>query len=693
MKKTLLFLLIIVSQLFYSQSDCPTAITVCGNSGISYTPSGAGNILEDLQGCLVADEHYSVWYTFTVATAGTLTFTINPNVFADDYDFAVYGPNKQCATLGAPIRCNFSGADGPTGLSTAATNPNGGGGTAQAQYSSALNVLPGEVYYLVVDNYSESANGFTLTWAGSAQLASPFNDPTLILNPFIAPGIPSTTPNGLNEVVVCTNPATFDFSTLSAGIVNNNPNFSVQYFLNTNDQITGTNPVTTPIVVNTTSTYYYNIVYTDPTNPNNPINRCTLNGSFKFKNGTITINDQTLNRCNNNNEGQAVFDLITAAVTTDPTLTLQYYPSLYDLNNGTNQITNPYAYTSAGGSVYVLATSPFGCKDTAEIKLQFFPVVVVNEATLRSCAIESNPSTGQFNLTLPSVTLQTPTTKKFYPSATDAVNQTNEILNPSVYIAPSGFVYVRVSNSNGCFNVTKINLIVIPQVFSTVLQDKTICFEAKTTLDAGPGFTGYQWNTGATTQTISNVGIGTYTVQLKTGECIATQTVTVYPSEQPVVSSIDVTNSTVTVNVVGGTPQYEYSMDNITWQTSNVFNNISRGDHLVYVRDAYSCTPMEVFVVVPNLINVITPNGDGVNDIIDYSALASKKNLTMNIFDRYGYKVHTADRTNGFKWDGTTNGDKKVPTGTYWYTITWNENNKNSTPFKFSGWVMVKNRE
>ncbi len=93
MKKLLLVFAVIFSQLFYSQSDCITALPVCGNSGISYTPTDAGNVLEDLGGCLLSDENFSVWYSFTIAQGGTLEFTIDPNVFTDDYDFAVYGPN------------------------------------------------------------------------------------------------------------------------------------------------------------------------------------------------------------------------------------------------------------------------------------------------------------------------------------------------------------------------------------------------------------------------------------------------------------------------------------------------------------------------------------------------------------------------------------------------------------------------
>lgn len=63
-----------------------------------------------------------------------------------------------------------------------------------------------------------------------------------------------------------------------------------------------------------------------------------------------------------------------------------------------------------------------------------------------------------------------------------------------------------------------------------------------------------------------------------------------------------------------------------------------REDAQIFVKDAYDCEPIDITIVVPNLINVITPNGDGINDFIDYSALGSKQNLVFNIFDRYGAK-------------------------------------------------------
>lgn len=316
----------------------------------------------------------------------------------------------------------------------------------------------------------------------------------------------------------------------------------------------------------------------------------------------------------------------------------------------------------------------------------------VNDATLRSCFIESNPATALFNLTTAPVTGTTGVVKQYYPSPTDAQNGTNEILNPDNYIAPNGVVFIKVSNVNGCFRIAKVTLVVLPPVYSTVLEDKIICMEDTTTLDAGAGFDGYQWSNGATTQSINNMTVGTYWVDLKTGDCVTRQQVKIYPSEQPVISNIEISNNTVTVNTIGGTAPYSYSSDNINWQDSNVFTNVPRGNTVFYVKDDYGCDPITVEVTVPNLINVITPNGDGINDILDYSALAYKPNFKFNIFDRYGSKIHEGNKANSYQWNGAIGG-KKVSTSNYWFDISWNEPNSKNTPIKYSGWIMVKNRE
>jgi len=698
MKKTLLLFILLISQTFFAQADCSTALSVCGNSSITYSPTGIGAVNESLGGCLITGEHNSIWYKLTIATSGTLTFDLVPNDPAADYDWAVYGPNVTCGSLGTPIRCNAAtviGVGASTGLNMTSTITNAPGGSL-TPYCQYLDVVAGQTYYLYIDNWvgagSTTTAPFSLTWGGTATLASPFTDPALQPNPFVPPGLPAANPNDPREVLICVSPAVFDFSTLSSGILNGNPNFIVSYHTTQNDALAGTSPITTPITVNTTTVYYYSVHYQDPANPNNPINFCRQIGPFKFKQGNITALDKTLRACNNNKTGTAIFNLTSANVFIGSNVTIKYYPTMANLTAGTAEITNPTQYVSAAGIVYALVKTAEGCSDTAAITLSFYPEFTVNDGIIRSCSLIENVTTASFNLTIASVTTQSGTTKKYYKSIADAINGTNEILTPAIYISPSGVVYVKVIDEYGCYNIAKLTLEVISPVYSQTLKDKIICIEDKTILDAGAGFDGYEWSTGATTQSISNVGVGTYWVKLKTGECVSYQSVKVYAPEQPVISSIDISNTTVTVNANGGNAPYKYSMDNVNWQDSNVFTNIQRGDHTVYVKDSYDCEPIIVEIVVPNLVNLITPNGDGINDMIDYSALANKSNLIFTIFDRYGNKIFQADKLNNYKWDGTS-GNKKVPTGNYWFSISWNENDKKKIPFKYTGWILVKNRE
>lgn len=698
MKKTLLLFLLLLSQVYFSQADCSTALSVCGNSSITYSPTGIGNVNETLGGCLTTGEHNSIWYKLTIATSGTLTFDLVPNDPGADYDWAIYGPNASCGSLGSPIRCNAAtviGVGANTGLNMTSTLTSAAGGST-TPYCMYMDVIAGQTYYLYIDNWvgagSTTVAPFSLTWGGTATLASPFTDPVLQPHPFTPPGNPAANPNDPREILICASPAVFDFSTLTAGILNGNPNFVITYHISQNDALSGANPILVPQLVYTTMTYYYSIHYLDPANPNNPINFCRQTGAFKFKIGGITGNNATIYACNNYKSGKGTFDLTSANVFSGSNVTIKYYQTMADLNAGTSPITTPNQYLSAEGVVYASIKTSQGCSAVAVITLKFYPEVIVKDVSLRACASEDNPKMASFNLTTVSVTTQTGFTKKYYASVANAINGTNEILTPLAYISAEGAAYVKVIDGNGCYGIAKITLSIIPAVYSSVLKDKTICIEDKTTLDAGSGFDGYEWSTGATTQSISSVSVGTYWVKLKSGECIATQTVKVHAAEEPVVVSIDISNTTVTINVTGGTSPYKYSMDNINWQDSNVFTNIKRGDHTIYVKDAYNCEPVDVAIVVPNLINAITPNGDGINDVIDYSALAGKKNLIFNIYDRYGNKIFQADKFNNYKWDGTA-GNKPVSTGNYWYSITWNEPGKQNTPVKYTGWVMVKNRK
>ncbi|WP_336688361.1 MULTISPECIES: gliding motility-associated C-terminal domain-containing protein [unclassified Chryseobacterium] len=401
------------------------------------------------------------------------------------------------------------------------------------------------------------------------------------------------------------------------------------------------------------------------------------------------LTDTTIKACQYN--GKGFFDLTSANVTTYTPVVKKFYPTLADLNAATNEITNPASYLSAAGNVYVKVTTNEGCTGNAKITLAYLPTPVVMEATISECYLENNETKAAFNLSLANVSAESPITKKYYPTFVDASNGTNEILNPLAYVSGNTSVYIRVYNSNGCYAIAKVNLVVIPPKRSAVLVDKIICIDGRTNLDAGPGYQSYLWSTGATTQVLSGVPVGDYWVILKDNGCSVKQFVSVKKAVDPVISEIEISNNTATVKVTGGQAPYKYAVDSpANWQDSNVFTGLSRGQHTFYVKDAYNCTPIFVEVTVPNLLNAITPNGDNKNDFIDYSELAYKENLSFVVYDRYGNKIFTGNKFNNYKWDGK-HFDKKIVTGTYWYHINWNEPNKEKTPIKYSGWILVKN--
>ncbi|KQS94336.1 gliding motility-associated C-terminal domain-containing protein [Chryseobacterium sp. Leaf394] len=315
---------------------------------------------------------------------------------------------------------------------------------------------------------------------------------------------------------------------------------------------------------------------------------------------------------------------------------------------------------------------------------------VVNDKTLTSCQYTDKAS---FDLTTANVIDYTGVTKTYYPTLNDLNTNQNVITDPTAYLSAGGFVYVKVTTPEGCKANAKITLIAIPIKKSAQLVDKVICIDGRTDLDAGPGYSSYLWNTGATTSSILGVPVGEYWVKLENNGCFVQQFVRVIKAQEPVITSIDINNTTATVNVSGGKAPYKYAVDGAAaWQDSNVFTGLSRGQHTFYVKDSYNCAPVAVEVTVPNLINAITPNGDNVNDFIDYSALKYKENLSFVIYDRYGNKIFTGDKFNNYKWDGKFF-EKGVVTGTYWYHINWNEPNTQKTPIKYTGWILVKNRE
>lgn len=126
----------------------------------------------------------------------------------------------------------------------------------------------------------------------------------------------------------------------------------------------------------------------------------------------------------------------------------------------------------------------------------------------------------------------------------------------------------------------------------------------------------------------------------------------------------------IVATATGGAGNYQYSFDGgNTFGTNNKLIYYRSGDYTVIVRDANGCeaTATRYFEFIDIKIpDVFTPNGDGNNDTWTPTNTINYKDLTINIFDRYGRKVDTLREGQG--WDGKYNG-LELPTGDYWYVL------------------------
>ncbi len=148
----------------------------------------------------------------------------------------------------------------------------------------------------------------------------------------------------------------------------------------------------------------------------------------------------------------------------------------------------------------------------------------------------------------------------------------------------------------------------------------------------------------------------------------------------------EIGNNSINAIVLGGTPKYEYQLldenGNIVtpWQSSSIFTNLITNYYQIHVKtENTTCTSVYDFIFL-KLPNIITPNGDGINDQLNLSFFTKAINSSLDIYDRYGKKMLSLNNKTPYQ------DYKNFITGTYYYIFTY----ENGT--KKSGWIIVKNR-
>lgn len=183
------------------QQDCNTGVVLCDKSVfvVEKLENGGLDNREGENTCLweptdnQPSETGSVWYKWTALTTGTLTFTLTPNSNdpREDLDFAVFrfpGGLGDCLNKEV-VLCMASGETqglgngnlpclGPTGLREGDTDvvEFRGCDPGDNNFLAPLNMIEGESYGLLVNNFSESGFGFSIEFGGTGEFLGPEPD-------------------------------------------------------------------------------------------------------------------------------------------------------------------------------------------------------------------------------------------------------------------------------------------------------------------------------------------------------------------------------------------------------------------------------------------------------------------------------------------------------------------------------------
>nr|WP_294933865.1 T9SS type B sorting domain-containing protein [uncultured Flavobacterium sp.] len=414
------------------------------------------------------------------------------------------------------------------------------------------------------------------------------------------------------------------------------------------------------------------------------LDACEVSGTIRVEYASVTVNDAALVQCDDNNDGISVFNLTDAAefiTGGNPDLSIVGY---YESGN-TTPISDPENFQNIStNTISVEVQNQFQCTAFATLTLQ-----IANNSLTPIDPVEvcdgDNVQDGLYEFDLDTISQEIQNNNAlpggasihYFLTAQDAVSFDNELSTPySNTTANQQIIHARIVNGPDCYGILPVTLVV--NTFSPAdFEDESPSFCDGNTLilNPGSGYSSYSWNTTPiqTSQTITVSHAGTYSVTVTNNEgCSAVKNYFVTSSGTATITDIEVTsfsgnNNSITIHV-SGLGDYEFSLDNINYQDSNVFTNLYSGEYTVYVHDKNDCGMVFQSTYVLDYPRFFTPNGDGYNDTwriknleIDYPG------SQLLIFNRYG-KLLKQISASGEGWNGTFN-NQTLPSDDYWFTL------------------------
>jgi len=580
-------------------NDCINALTVCGNANLAFNSSGRGN--DDFshpgnQGpsCII-EEVESLWIRVPIQSSGTLGFTISANNTNDDYDFAVYGPDLTCTTLGSPIRCSFAGLvnNGVTGTleSEAETTDNDGDG-----WVSILNVIAGQTYFMLIDNFSDSNNGFDLVWTGSAVIAG---EPSIN-----TPVVPSICDNNNDDE------EPFNLSSLDKDINGGNSNINLTYHRNQDEATLGQNALLKDHMAKNGEEIFARGTFV--------ANGCAATTSFTFQ---LEAEPSMVSVTGPRSVCPDVNGVVYEAQG-DPDYTYEWFISGGTISGPAtdNQIEVAWGTTNDSAFLKVLPTASSGCVgDTVNVD------ITINRRL--EPALPSGPNEICLNANTEAIysIANTPGSQYDWTVENGIVlsgNGTSEVLvrwdgttTGSIFFVESNPAITDCEGTSPTLSVTQLPVITDSPVLNHVTCFGTSTASISVNPAGGEGVLNVTWADGATGTDRTSLPSGDYTYTITDDNgCQLINTVTITQPDDLVIDNNTQGNllcfqdnsGFIEISPIGGTTPYRYqwtiNANNLNANSARI-NNLASGTYTVLVTDANGCTTNGSYILTePTLL-------------------------------------------------------------------------------------------
>ena len=283
--------------------------------------------------------------------------------------------------------------------------------------------------------------------------------------------------------------ATFDLTTQNAAILNGqNPSqYKVTYYANATDYA-ARKAIANPTAYSNPVAYQTETIIAEVANVANT--ECKASCSFSlavFDSPKPKANTAiaSLQKCDDTSfgtdtDGKVVFDLTQRANSIlNGQSPSQFVLSYYKDAALTQSIANPGSYvnTDPFEIIYVKMANKdnLSCVESTNFAIEVLGLpVIISPVDLKQCDDDTD-GFSRFNLKEAEgkISLNSGALFSYFKTPTDAQNNTNPIVNPTIYtnsVASIDKVYVRVATTLGCFRIAELNLIVsttqIPTTFS-----------------------------------------------------------------------------------------------------------------------------------------------------------------------------------------------------------------------------------